>query len=132
VGLEEAERTAADSHRRTQFAMRELVDLDHGSWTGLTPAEVEARNPEAYRRFREDPRACTPPDGERVAAVGHRMHMALEVLAMRHANEEVVAVSHEIPIRLLWSGLAGVDGSAMWDLTLPTAGVVTIRGDGGD
>jgi broad specificity phosphatase PhoE len=69
---------------------------------------------------------------ERVAAVGDRMHMALEVLAMRHANEEVVAVSHEIPIRLLWSGVAGVDGSAMWDLTLPTAGVVTIRGDGGD
>jgi broad specificity phosphatase PhoE len=64
--------------------------------------------------------------------VGHRMHMALEVLAICHANEEVVAVSHEIPIRLLWSGLAGVDGSAMWDLTLPTAGVVTIRGDGGD
>jgi len=122
----------ADLHRLTPFAMHELVDLDHGAWTGLTPDEAEARDPELYQRFREDPRACTLPGGEHVAAVERRMHMALEVLAMRHAGEEVAAVSHEIPIRLLWSGLTDIEGSAMWDLTLPTAGVLTIRGDGGD
>jgi broad specificity phosphatase PhoE len=156
VGLEEAARTAgaladvplaavatstllrarqtADAiarvHGLAPFAMHELLDLDHGTWTGLTPAEAERRDPEAYRVFRATPRACTVPGGEHVAAVEHRMRMALAVLAQRHADEEMAAVSHEIPIRLLWSGLAGVEGDAMWDLALPTAGVLTLRGDG--
>jgi ribonuclease H / adenosylcobalamin/alpha-ribazole phosphatase len=117
----------AGPHRLTPVPIDGLLDLDHGSWTGLIPAEAEALDPEAYRRFREDPRACTPPGGERLAAVEQRVDALLDALAAGHAGEEIAVVSHEIPIRLLWSGLMRVDGPAMWDLILPTAGVLTIR-----
>jgi broad specificity phosphatase PhoE len=122
----------ASAHDLQPVRMRELVDLDHGAWTGLTAEEAEIRNPELYRRFREEPRSCTVPMGEAVTAVERRMRAALEVLCERHGDEEVAAVSHEIPIRLLWSGLIGVDGAAVWDLVIPTAGVLTIRGGGDD
>ncbi len=122
----------ARPHGFAPFLMHEFVDLDHGDWTGLTPEEASARDPDAYRFFRDDPRASTIPHGEHVAAVEHRMMRALEILSVRHAGEEVAAVSHEIPIRLLWSGIAGIKGSGMWDLTLPTAGVLTISGEDTD
>jgi broad specificity phosphatase PhoE len=122
----------AEPHGLQPFPMRQLVDLDHGIWTGLTVEEAQIRAPEEFRRFREDPRACTTPSGERVTAVEHRMRSALEVLSHRHADDEIAAVSHEIPIRLLWSGLIGVDGAGVWDLVIPTAGVLTVRGEGGD
>ena len=111
---------------REPFVLDELLDLDHGRWQGLTPDEAKAIDPAAYERFRHDPRGCTPPGGEALADVEARMRSALRSLASRYPGEDMVAVSHEIPIRLLVSGLRGVDGPAIWELDLPTASVTTL------
>ena len=111
---------------REPFVMDELLDLDHGSWQGLTPGEAQARHPEAYRRFRQDPRKTTAPGGEALAGVEARMRSALRILSTRYPGEEMVAVSHEIPIRLLLSGLRGIDGPGVWEFELPTAAVTTL------
>ncbi len=105
-----------------------LLDLDHGAWTAMTPEEARTLDPEAFRVFREDPRACTPPGGEPLAVVERRMLDAMDDLAVRFAGSEVVAVSHEIPIRLLVSRVGGIDGAAVWELKLTTGAITTIRG----
>jgi len=108
-----------------------LVDLDHGAWTALTPEEAEALAPEAFRRFRDDPRTCTPPGGEPLAEVERRVIEALDDLGRRFPRGEVVAVSHEIPIRLLVSRLRGLDGATIWELPLGTGSVTTVVGGPG-
>jgi probable phosphoglycerate mutase len=105
-----------------------LVDLDHGAWTGRLPEEAERHTPDELRLFREDPRACTPPGGEPLAEVERRVMEALDDLGRRFPGGEVVAVSHEIPIRLLVSRLQGLDGATIWTLPLGTGSVTTVVG----
>jgi probable phosphoglycerate mutase len=108
-----------------------LLDLDHGAWTALTPEEAEALAPEAFRLFRDDPRTCTPPGGEPMVDVERRILAAIDSLDERHPGAEVVAVSHEIPIRLLISHLRHIDGPDVWDLPLATGSITTVRGTQG-
>jgi ribonuclease H / adenosylcobalamin/alpha-ribazole phosphatase len=118
---------------REPFVLEELNDLDHGAWSGLTAEEARERDPQEYELFRRDPRSSVPPGGESLAEVERRMRGAIASLAARYPGEDVVAVSHEIPIRLLLSGINEVDGSGVWDIELPTASVnVLVRGTDGD
>jgi broad specificity phosphatase PhoE len=87
---------------------------------GLTPEEVTARDPEAFDRFRTDPRNAIAPGGERMADVEDRVLSALTSMAARHEGESVAAVSHEIPIRLVIAALGGIEGAASWDVRVPT------------
>jgi broad specificity phosphatase PhoE len=109
-----------------------LIDLDHGRWEALTPEEAERDDREVYRRFREDPRSCTPPGGEAVANVERRVLAALSELGATHQGASVAAVSHEIPIRLVVSRLLGVDGADVWDIDVPTGAATEIRFDAGE
>jgi broad specificity phosphatase PhoE len=104
-----------------------LLDLDMGMWQGLTPEEAAARDPAAFEIYRNDPRSASTPEGERLAVVERRVRSAIEALAVAHPGDEVVAVSHEAPIKLLVSGILGVDGRGVWELDLPTASLTTLR-----
>lgn len=118
---------------REPFVMHELLDLDHGAWEGLTAEEAGDRDPVEFERFREDPRGSRPPGGEPLAKVEQRMRIAVASLAARYPGEQAVAVSHEIPIRLLLSGLRNLDGPEVWAFDLPTASVTAIeRGSEGN
>src|SRR6185369_1281741 len=49
-----------------------LRELNLGEWQGLTAPEIEARYPEAHRRWREDSVTHRPPGGETLAALQER------------------------------------------------------------
>jgi broad specificity phosphatase PhoE len=104
----------------------DLIDLDHGSWEGLTADEAAERDPEAFDRFRRSPRNTTAPGGERMADVEARVLAALRSMADRHEGDSIAAVSHEIPIRLVVASLAGIDSEAFWDVVVPTGSVTRI------
>jgi len=63
--LETAQPIAARHGLEVQIEER-LVDLDHGAWEGLTAAEAEAQDPQAYGLWL-DPLSAAPPGGEPVA-----------------------------------------------------------------
>jgi probable phosphoglycerate mutase len=107
----------------------DLIDLDHGRWEGLRPEEAAARDPEAFARFREDPRHAEAPGGERLADVERRVVGALERIGARHDGSVCAAVSHEIPIRLVIAHLRDLPGPAMWGTELPTGSVTELRFD---
>ena len=107
-----------------------LLDVDMGVWEGLTKDEAAASYPDAFAIYAEHPRDATVPGGDVLADVESRVLGAVAALAAAHPGGEIVAVSHEAPIKLLVSGLLGLDGPDVWSLDLPTASRTTIRIDG--
>jgi probable phosphoglycerate mutase len=125
-----AEFVARASNARVELEP-DLVDLDHGRWEGLTAEEAAASDPEAFERFRRDPRNAEAPGGERLGDVERRVLAVLERVGAEHDGGACAAVSHEIPIRLVVASLAALEGPAMWGFDLPTGSITEIRLDGG-
>lgn len=109
----------------------DLIDLDHGGWEGLTPAEADDRDPDEFQRFRKDPQNATVPGGERMSDVERRLLAALTSIAERHGAEPIAAVSHEIPIRLVIAAVAGIEGPSFWDVLVATGSVTRLRNEMG-
>jgi broad specificity phosphatase PhoE len=87
----------------------DLREIDHGRWEGLRRADVEARYPEEYAAWLEDPYAFAPSGGESGAHVLTRALAALHEIVAAHPGETVCVVSHKATIRLIVASLLGFD-----------------------
>ncbi len=103
--LETAEVVAA-SHGLEPVPVDGLREVDVGSWSGLTRAEVEERFPEQFARWLEHGQGWE--DGETYEEMGRRAVAALLGLAAAHDGERVLAVTHGGPIR---AAFAFADGT---------------------
>jgi broad specificity phosphatase PhoE len=103
--LETAEVVAA-SHGLEPVRVDGLREVDVGSWSGLTRAEVEERFPEQFTRWLEYGQGWE--DGETYEEMGRRAVAALLELAAAHDGERVLAVTHGGPIR---AAFAFADGT---------------------
>ena len=92
-----------------------LREISHGHWEGLTRAEVEARFPEEYAAWEEDPFTYAPEGGESGVAVLARALPALREIVTTHVGGRVLVVSHKATIRLLLSSLLGIDARGYRD-----------------
>jgi 2,3-bisphosphoglycerate-dependent phosphoglycerate mutase len=108
--LETAEIVAADLGMPVE-AHEGLVEVDVGSWSGLTTAEAEQRFPDGFRRWRET-RAGGWTDGETYDELGARVTAALRGIAARHPGGRVLAVTHGGPIRSVRAAAAGLSFEA--------------------
>jgi probable phosphoglycerate mutase len=86
-----------------------LREISHGRWEGLTRSEVEARHPDEYAAWEEDPFTFAPEGGESGVAVLARALPVVREIVTRHPGEHVLVVSHKATIRLVLSSLLGVD-----------------------
>lgn len=85
-------------------AIDALREVDVGSWSGLTRAEIEQRFPEGFRRWLEFGHGWD--DGESYEELGTRVLAALAELARRHPEERVLVVSHGGPMRAAMAAAA--------------------------
>ncbi len=92
-----------------------LREISHGHWEGLTRREVEARFPDEYSAWEEDPFTFAPVGGESGVAVLARALPAIREIVTRHTDERVLVVSHKATIRLLLSSLLGFDARGYRD-----------------
>jgi probable phosphoglycerate mutase len=92
-----------------------LREISHGHWEGLTRAEVEARFPEEYASWEEDPFTFAPAGGESGVAVLARALPTLRDIVTAHVGGQVLVVSHKATIRLLLSSLLGFDARGYRD-----------------
>ncbi len=72
----------------------ELRERGFGQFEGLTFAEIEARYPDAARRWRQRDPDFGPPGGETLAAFYRRAVKAVAALAARHRGEHIAVVAH--------------------------------------
>jgi probable phosphoglycerate mutase len=83
----------------------ELMEVDVGSWSGLTRTDIEARFPDGFNRWLEYGHGWD--DGESYEELGERVISGLLRIAARHPDGNVLAVTHGGPIR---SALAAAEG----------------------
>jgi probable phosphoglycerate mutase len=82
-----------------------LMEVDVGSWSGLTRTEIEVRFPAGYRRWLDYGHGWD--GGETYDELGARVVASLLDIASAHPGERVLAVTHGGPIR---SALAAAQG----------------------
>lgn len=88
-------------------ASEALREVDVGSWSGLTVDEVESRYPEGFARW-IDWRCEGWEDGEAYEDFSRRVVGGLRELAVRHPDEQVLAVTHGGPIRSALASALGL------------------------
>jgi probable phosphoglycerate mutase len=111
----ETARIIAGPCELTPIPVDALREISHGRWEGLTRGEVEARFPEEYAAWEEDPFTSAPDGGESGVAVLARALPAIRMIVTRHPSERVVIVSHKATIRILLSSLLGFDARGYRD-----------------
>jgi broad specificity phosphatase PhoE len=74
-----------------------LREVDVGSWSGLTRAEIEEHFPEQYARWLDYGQGWE--DGETYEEMAERVVRALLELAAAHDGERILAVTHGGPMR---------------------------------
>ena len=91
-------------------ALRELREIDVGSWSGLTRPEAEERFPEAYLRWTQGGHGWD--DGEEYEQMAKRVVDAVLGVAARHPGGCALVVAHGGPIRALHAVALGIDLSS--------------------
>ncbi len=91
-----------------------LIDIDYGSWQGLSVEEVRVRDGKRYELWLENPHLVTFPDGESLGDVRDRVTAALDGLSRKHEEQTVVLVSHKVVCKVLLLNLLGMDISQFW------------------
>jgi broad specificity phosphatase PhoE len=87
-------------------ALAELREVDTGSWSGLSRADVEARFPEGFSRWRSGGSGWE--DGETYEQMAERVIGALRTIAEDHPDGRVLVISHGGPIRAIHAAADGV------------------------
>lgn len=96
--------------RPLPIAMRDgLREIGHGHWEGLSRREVEARFPDEYSAWEEDPFTYAPEGGESGLSVLARALPVVREIMVAHPGQTVLVVSHKATIRLLLASLLGFD-----------------------
>lgn len=90
---------------------RSLLEIDYGSWEGLTAVECEARDPELRAAWEADPYHTRCPAGESGSDVAARAFPALDAITAwlgERPSRCVLVVSHNHPIRLRIAATLGI------------------------
>ncbi len=93
----ETAEVVAASHGLEPATVEALREVDVGSWSGLTRAEIEQQFPEQYARWLDYGQGWE--DGEAYERMAERVVAALLELAPTHDGERVLAVTHGGPMR---------------------------------
>jgi broad specificity phosphatase PhoE len=88
--------------------LRELREIDVGSWTGLSHDEVEERFPDAYTEVKTRTGRGWE-GGETYAELVGRVLEAVRRIAHEHPDDTVLLVTHSGPIRTVRAHALGLD-----------------------
>ena len=103
-----------------------LREVDVGSWSGLTVAEIEARYPQGFARWRDWRREGWE-DGEAYADFSRRVVGALHEIAGDHPGQHVLAVTHGGPIRAALAAALAIPLDKAHDRVAALENCATVR-----
>jgi broad specificity phosphatase PhoE len=95
----ETARIVADRTGLAVITRDDLREVDTGSWSGLSRAQVQARFPEGFERWISGGAGWE--DGESYDEMAARVLAALQEIAAAHPHGRVLVVSHGGPIRAI-------------------------------
>jgi broad specificity phosphatase PhoE len=100
-----------------------LIDINFGQLQGLLATEAEARYPDLFRAWAEEPHTVSFPDGESLEIVRARITAALEQVVARHRGQTVALVSHTVANRVLLCVVLGWGNDRFWRMHQETCAV---------
>ena len=100
-----------------------LIDIDYGSWQGLSLSEAETQNEQLYRLWQRSPHLVTFPKGESLTQVRMRAVAAVDSLLAKCVGETIVLVSHKVVCKVLLCYFLGLDNSHFWQIEQNTAAI---------
>ncbi|AKE40974.1 2,3-bisphosphoglycerate-dependent phosphoglycerate mutase [Corynebacterium kutscheri] len=76
----------------------DLIELDFGTWDGLTFSQAHEADPELHKKWLGNPQVATP-GGESLQQVHRRVKKTLTALCAEYTGKTVLVVSHVTPIK---------------------------------
>jgi broad specificity phosphatase PhoE len=119
--LERCRQTAAAFGVDVEIDER-LIELDYGEFDLVPLREIP---PEVWRQWREDP-GFRPPGGETLEELATRVSDALDGVADRAVEADVIVVSHVSPIKAALAWALGVGIGVSWRSFVAQASVTEI------
>ncbi len=131
--LQRAVDTAAAVKKRAPMTMSYgLIERDYGDWEGMSFAQIEAKYPEEYRKWRENWIDFVLPDGESAANHQERVNEITDKIISENEGKKILIVTHLGTARHIISHMLGLTAEQSWRFTLDNAGTaVLISDDGG-
>lgn len=115
-------------HRLSPASDDRLTEIGHGTWEGLSRAEVEHRFPALYRTWLARPHDVTFPGGESLADVHRRSLPPIIDLLARPGSETWVVVTHDTVCRLVVAAAHRQPVHGFAAVGLENAGISTLVG----
>jgi broad specificity phosphatase PhoE len=100
-------RTVADRHGIDVVTRGDLREVDVGSWSGRTRAELESRFPEQIARWENGAKGWD--DGESYEQMAARIIRAVGEIAAEHPGDHVLVVSHGGSVRAVHAHALGME-----------------------
>lgn len=132
--LQRARQTAeaiAGSVNLTVQPEGQLVDIDYGEFTGLSPVEAEARFQEFYRAWLNVPHIVRFPQGESLDDVRRRLTDLVHRLTELYPAGQVVLVSHQVVCQVFLCTLLGIHNGHFSNFRVDTASLTLFELDQG-
>lgn len=92
-----------------------LKEIYLGSWQGCLADEVEKNYPEQHRYFWYEPELYVPIDGETFEDLISRVSFWFQDILEKHANEDILIVSHAIVLKALINYVNNGDIKTLWN-----------------
>ncbi len=131
--LSRALRTAeiiAGPHSLRVKTMTELGEMRIGDWEGMFAMDIASLYPELWRTWRANPGDFRMPNGESLGEVRERAVEAFGRVMERAEGKMVLAVTHDVVVRLLVAECLGVNTGIYRRLEVGNASMTVIERDG--
>lgn len=117
-------RSAGVSQSAPEVSVRpQLAEIDHGEWSGLSGVQVSERWPELAEQWRLVPSQVRMPGGESLAEVRGRALQFLADVRQRHAEGNILVVSHGTVIRVLLAHFLEMRLEQIWSIEAENCGL---------
>lgn len=104
----------------------ELIDIDYGTWQGLSAEESIAKDNDLYHRWLESPNEVRFPQGEGLQDIRERVTAAIDRVLTEHPEQTVILISHVVVCRVFICTVLGIDNSHFWQIGQDVNAINTI------
>lgn len=121
---------AAGPHSIAVQTIEELGEMRIGAWEGMYAGDIAARYPELWKTWRTNPGDFRMPGGESLGEVRRRAIGAFDRIMDTSEGKMVLAVTHDVVVRLLVAHCLGVSADIYRRLEVGNASITVIERDG--
>jgi broad specificity phosphatase PhoE len=132
--LVRAARTAeivAGPHSLPVQIIEDLGEMRIGAWEGMYAGEIAGRYPGLWKTWRANPGDFRMPGGESLGEVRQRAVRAFDRMIDGPEGRMVLAVTHDVVVRLLAAHCLGVGADIYRRLEVGNASITVMEQDGG-